>query len=441
MPFLDPLPAGYHARYGLRADSFDPEDLKAQVFRLSFYAVNLKRGLSVSALARLLQKQVSLDNNKKKFEPLQFAAVVRRRLSLAQWLFVSIVAIPALVAALYFGAIAQNRYVSEAAFLVRGPSSQSAGGLAVLLRSFGLSRADEETFVVQDFMQSRDAARRLNERIPFRQVFSRPGTDWFSRYPAFWRRDTFEAMYNYYLTRVKVVYGTSTGITQLRVTAFRAEDARDLTVNLLQLSEELVNRMNERAQRDALEHAQSELSRAEEKVVASQAAITSFRNRELLVDPSNNSAKTLEVFGTLATELAHTKTQLQETMTSSPSSPAIQGLRGRIAALQDQMTAEQAKMAGGDSSLASKMSGYERLVLNREFADRELTLASGAFELARQEARRQHIYIETISEPNLPDESTEPRRWRGFFTVIIFATAVFAMVWFFMVGAKEQLHG
>jgi capsular polysaccharide transport system permease protein len=378
----------------------------------------------------------------KRIEPLQFAEVVRQRLSLAQFLFLTIVVVPTLLAALFYGAIASNRYISEASFIVRGASSQSSGsGLAGLLRSFGFSRADDDTFVVQDFMQSRQAVSQLEQRIPLREIFGRPGIDWFSRFPHFWRRNSFESLFDYYLSRVSVNYSTSTGITQLTVTAFRPEDAQALAKSLLALSEGLVNQMNERAQRDAIEHAQQELQGAEDKVVSSQAAITAFRNRELIVDPSSNSSKALDIVEALTSDLVNTRAQIQETMTSSPNNPSIPAMKNRVAALEDQIFKERSKLVGGDNALASKMSAYDNLVLNREFSDNEFTLASSVLELARQEARRQHIYIETISEPNLPDDTTEPRRWRGFLTVFIFSSAIFAMVWFFAVGAREQLHG
>jgi capsular polysaccharide transport system permease protein len=199
--------------------------------------------------------------------------------------------------------------------------------------------------------------------------------------------------------------------------------------------------MNERAQRDALGFAQQELTRAENKVVTSQVAITSFRNRELILDPNSNSAKSLEIVSSLTGELVHGRAQIQDMLTSSPGNPSIPALRSRVAALEDQIARERGKLVGNDGALANKMSDYERLVLAREFADRELALASSMFELARQEARRQRIYIETISSPNLPDESTQPRRWRGFITILVFSSAIFAMIWFFKVGVREQLHG
>ncbi|MGE3986873.1 capsule biosynthesis protein [Pseudorhodoplanes sp.] len=356
-------------------------------------------------------------------------------------MLLAIVIIPTFIAAIYFGLIASDRYVSEATFIVRGASQQSSSGITSMLRSFGLSRADDDTRAVQDYMLSRVAVRQLDARHPLREIYSRSGTDWFTRFPSFWRKNTDEALYDYYISRVTILYNQSTGITSLRVSAFTPEDAQTLARTLLSLSEELVNRLNARAQGDAIEHARSEVARAESKVIASQSAITTFRNRELIFDPSSNSAKSLEIVGKLASELARTRTQLDETQTAAPSNPSIQGLRIRSAALQEQIRLEQSKLAGGNDALASKMSDYERLVLGREFADRELTLAAGALEVARQQARKQHIYIETIASPHLSDESTEPRRWRGFFTVLIFSLALFCIAWFLYVGAKEQLHG
>ena len=98
-------------------------------------------------------------------------------------------------------------------------------------------------------------------------------------------------------------------------------------------------------------------------------------------------------------------------------------------------------MTGGNDALSGKISAYERIALNREFADRGLALATTSIELARQEVRRQQIYIETVVRPNLPDEALEPRRWRGFFTVFLFSFAVFAMGWFLLTAVREHAHG
>jgi capsular polysaccharide transport system permease protein len=368
-------------------------------------------------------------------------ALVRRRFSWVQRLFIGIVLLPTLTTAVYFSLIASDRFVSEAQFIVRGVSHQDIGGLSSLLETFGISRAEDDTFAVQDFMQSRDAVQKLESKLPLRDIFSRPEADVFSRFSHSGGKRTFEALFKYYLRRVTVVRNTSTGISRLRVGAFRPQDAQLLAKTLLALSEELVNQMNARAQRDTLNSAVSEVDRAESQVMDAQAKITSFRNRELLIDPSSASTKVIELVGQLSADLAQTKTQLTEMRNSAPSNPSIPSLEVRAAALQDQIAAQRGKMTGSEDALSAKMSDYERLTLNREFADKNLTAALASMEMARQEARRQQIYIETIVAPNLPDESTEPGRIRMVLTVFVFSLAAFAMTWMLLAGAREHVHG
>ena len=95
-------------------------------------------------------------------------------------------------------------------------------------------------------------------------------------------------------------------------------------------------------------------------------------------------------------------------------------------------------MAGGDDSLANKIATYEQLALRRDLADKALAASMNALDTARQEARRQHIYVEEVVAPNLPDESTEPRRFRSILTVLVFGFAIFAVIWIVSVGAGEH---
>ena len=198
--------------------------------------------------------------------------------------------------------------------------------------------------------------------------------------------------------------------------------------------------MNARAQNDALSHAKSMLKQAEERVILTQAKVTEFRNRELLIDPASNSTKMLDLIGGLASNLAQTEAELSKTKASAPASPMIGTIKARADALKGQIASERERLAGGDNGLAAKMETYERLVLDREFANRGFLLASQELESARQEARRQQIYIETVAAPMIPDESTEPRRFRNTATVLVFSFAIFAMIWFMSSAVREHLY-
>src|SRR6516164_3177795 len=171
------------------------------------------------------------------------------------WLW-GIVGLPTLIAGVYYFGIASDQYLSEARFIVRSPKQVQASGIGALLQTTGLGRAAEDTSAVKDFIMSRDAVRKLEHNIDLRAVFSRPEGDFVTRFPGvlFWRKD-FEALFARYDHFVSVEADTSSGVTALRVKAYRPEDAHTLASALLSYSEQLINELNERARRDALETA------------------------------------------------------------------------------------------------------------------------------------------------------------------------------------------
>ena len=80
-------------------------------------------------------------------------------------------------------------------------------------------------------------------------------------------------------------------------------------------------------------------------------------------------------------------------------------------------------------SIGAKLSEYDQLLLEREFAVKSLTSALTSLENARQDSQRQQLYLERIVEPNTPDQSRYPRRWLiigfvGLMTVSIYVIVI-----------------
>jgi capsular polysaccharide transport system permease protein len=362
-------------------------------------------------------------------------------LGLTRLAFLAIVGLPTAFAVIFYGVLANPRYVSESQFIVRSVKAPKVSGLDAIFRTFGMSASDDDASAVQGYLESRDAVRDLEAKLPLRQLWSSQHGDLFSRFPRPFRNDTFEALYEYYLGRITVSKSTHTGITTLRVVAFRPEDAHLITSTLLRLAEDLVNRMNQRAQNDAMKSAQAHLERAQKAVLESQEKLNQFRNRELMVDPSSESLKQIELVGTLRVDLAQTTAQLDQSRVTAPSGPGLQALMARQDALRDRIVAEQAKIAGNRDAMANKISEFEGLALERKFTETQLMSASQSLESAIQDARRQQIYLEQVVKANVPDESTEPRRLRMIITVLVFSFTLFAMVWILYIGAREHANG
>ena len=361
------------------------------------------------------------------------------RATLTRSLFIALVMLPTVSATVFYGILAAPRYVSEARFVVRSVSSSRASGLDMLFRTFGVSRTVDDANLIQKYLLSRDIVAALQAGgLDLRSLFRRSEADLFSRYPRFWRDDTNEALYDYFTDHVSVVDDQNKGILTIRVVTFRAGDSLVVVQRMLMLAEAMVNRMNDRAQRDTFGSAQHEVALAEEQVLEAQKTLTDFRNREILFDPSKTTLSIIETVGTLSTDLAYASAELRKLQAQSPENPAISGLKAKIASLEERIGIERSRMTGGTDSLVGKISIYEQLVLRRDIADKSLATALTSLELARQEARRQHIYIEQVTAANLIDESTEPQRLRSIATVFTMAFAAFALTWILTLAAGEH---
>lgn len=368
-----------------------------------------------------------------------YAASLQFRTSLSRITFLAFVILPALGASLYYGLLASPRYVSEAQFIVRSMSGQRASGIEMLLRTFGMARTVDDAYAVQKYLQSRDIVVALAKRgYSVQAIFGGDRGDFWSRYPYFWRADSDEARFDYFLDRIQLVEDSVKGITTLRVITFDAQTSQKLAREMVKLAEEMINRMNERAQEDILKFAIAEVRIAEQAIVETQTALARFRNASLMLDPSKSSVGILDTIALLNADVAFASAQLKELLTSSPANPAIPSLRAKIATLEDRVRIERSKLAGGDGALSDKIADYEQLALRRELAERSLASAIKSLDFARQEARRQHIYIEEVVSPHVADESTEPRRLRAVFTVLVFGFGLFAITWIISVGAGEH---
>jgi BexC/CtrB/KpsE family polysaccharide export inner-membrane protein len=269
-----------------------------------------------------------------------------------------LVCAPTLGAIAYFGLLASDRYVAEAQFVVRTASKPTGGaGLGAILQMTGLGRAPDEVFSVQSFLSSRNAVEQLTGRLPIREIFGRPGTDWIARYPSLFYGVTAEELHKYLGWMVTTNYMSTTGITTLRVQAFRAEDARNIALALLKLSEETVNKMNERIQNDAVQAAVVSTQRAQERLLAAQLAITRFRHAELMIDPAGSLIVITELIARLSADLTQTETLIREVSAAAAANPQLPSLRRRAEALQSQIMRERQKIVGTHAASAAPAVG------------------------------------------------------------------------------------
>jgi capsular polysaccharide transport system permease protein len=362
----------------------------------------------------------------------------RRLLRRANPLFLATVVVPTLAATIYFGLLASDVYISQSQFVVRSPDKPAASGLGVLLKSVGFSNAGDEIFITHDFVKSRDALRSLNEDGQVVKSFGHPSISIFDRFNPIGWNGSFEDLYNYYTGKVGIEHNSTSSITTLTVRAFNAQDAKRMNEQLLELAEGLVNRLNTRGEVDLLGYAQREVREAEAQARRASQALAGFRNTQGIVDPERQATVQLQLVSKLQDEMIGARLQLQQLQALAPENPQIPLLRTRIAGLSRQIDAELGRAAGGSRSLSASAVRYQRLVLDREYADKRLTGAMASLQEARNEARRKQAYVERIVEPSLPDEAQEPRRLRGVFATFILGLVAFGILTMLLAGVREH---
>jgi capsular polysaccharide transport system permease protein len=369
---------------------------------------------------------------------LPMRSVLRRARSRINLLFAATVVIPTLLAALYFGLIASDVYVSNSQFVVRSPDKPATTGLGVLLKSVGFSNAGDEIFITHDYVQSRDALQSLNRDGAVVQAFGNESVSVFDRFNPFGWNGSFEDLYDYYRGKVDIEHDTTSSITTLTVKAFAPKDARRMNRQLLDLSEALVNRLNNRGEFDLLSFAQREAREAEQQARRASQALAAFRNRSGVVDPEKQATAQLQLVSKLQDELIGARLQLQQLQALAPENPQIPLLQTRIAGLTRQIDSELGRVAGSQRSLSAAVVQYQRLRLDSEYADRRLTSALASLQEARNEARRKQAYVERIVEPNLPDEAQEPRRLRGILATFILGLVAYGILSMLFAGIREH---
>jgi capsular polysaccharide transport system permease protein len=355
---------------------------------------------------------------------------VRRRRSRGLLLsFVLCVLLPTVGAGIYYFSIAADQYVAEFRFAVTesspmlpgvppttgsaaaATSSPLLGGLAAMV---GGSSASLQNYVVIDYLLSRQAVDELERRIGVRALYSGPQSagDPLARFDNGASMEKFVA---YWRRMVSATYDPMTGLANANVRAFTPQDARLIADTLVAMSEELVNDIARRPQLDTVRFAEGEVRRAEQRMKDVRSALTEFRYREGIIDPSAPVSGNVDLVKALRGQLIQLQTELASlaSQQGNTNAPMAQALRARITATRDQLSKVEKDVAqnrDGNRALTEVVGRYEQLDLERQYAQAMVVSTMQALDQARANASAQHLYLTPYVRPAQPESATYPRR-------------------------------
>jgi len=368
-----------------------------------------------------------------------------RRFAFIDWMkkrrwFILVVILPTVVAAVYYGFVASDVYVSESRFVIKSPEQKRSqvSTLANLIQTTGLSGGQEQANEVLAYVRSRDALRALEQDPDVRSKFSSPEADVLSRFPHPFGKSGFEGLYKFYGEMVSARLDNETGVAIITVKSFTPTDAYQINKRLLELSEALVNRLNARAQSKGILEAQRQVALATARAKAARVALSEYRNRQELIDPGKQAVGVLEIANGLIAQRAALQAQLDLMRRVTPQNPSIPALQSRISAISTQIASQDERVVGPGDGIASKMGGYENLYVEQEFATQSLNVANASLVQAAAEAQKQQFYLERVVDPNLPDAALLPRRLMSILAVVAALVCLYFIGWMLIVGILEH---
>lgn len=367
------------------------------------------------------------------------ASQIVERLKRINRLFLCTVLLPTLVATIYYGLIASDVYVSESRFVVRSPQKQSSPNLlGSLLQGSSLSSSATDAYPVRDYILSRDALKALDADRLVTTAYNERGADFLSRFPRPDFDRSFEAFYRYYQNQVGIDLDPTSGITILTVRGFTSADSVKINERLINLSETLVNRLNERARSDMLRFAEAEVERSEAQAKEAALALSRYRSRQAVFDPDQQSALQLQQVSKLQDRLIEAQTQLAQLQSISPQNSQVVALRSTVQSLQQAIDKAASNVTGAHGSLSNKAPDFERLTLDLAFANKQLASSLDFLATTRSEAGRKQLYLERLVQPNTPDVAIEPHRLRSILTVLVCGLIAWGILTLLLAGVREH---
>lgn len=387
--------------------------------------------------------------------------------------FILIVALPTLVAIVYFTFLASDQYLAEARFAVRslrdkslasdfgsptnardmnnplvpndkinpagnsslnanqntGPAAKSLGALSGLVGSNDDRDIPIELYGLLSFIQSRNMVAELNKNGDLRTTYSRPEVDWLSRFDP---SSSSEALLHFWRGKVTPSLDAISGIITLRVLAFRPEDALTIANDVINISRQMLDDYSLRLRKNAITDSLQTLTSTSEKYENSLIALRDFRSIDRNANPVEAAAEKIKALVGLEAEQALAeRDQWISARLTSPDSITTRLLGERIASLKQQvekLRAELTEQKGKARTASVAIGQYSDLELSRTFAQSSYAIAQAAFQQARFEAEYKGITLAVFMPPQKPEMALYPRRNVNILLVAAIALIAWAIV-------------
>lgn len=330
--------------------------------------------------------------------------------------FVIVVVVPVIAATWYLYARAADQYASTLAFTVRNEDVSSAtdilGGLG---SSFGVSTGGaRDADILYEFIRGQEIVSLIDARLDLRRIYTVAQDQ--DPLMSFDPTGKIEDLTAYWQRMVRVSYDASSGLMELRVLAFTPQDAKAIATAIQDESSTMINALSAVAREDGTRYAREDLDLAVERLKQAREALTAFRLANQIVDLAADIQGQMGLLNTLQAQLASALIEYDLLAgTSRDGDPRLEQAQRRIEVINARIDDERQKygaggLAPGGENYATTVADFERLTVDREFAEQAYIVTLSAYDAARAEANRQSRYLAAYIRPTLAERSEFPQR-------------------------------
>lgn len=345
--------------------------------------------------------------------------------------FVVMVILPVAGSSWYLYTRAVDQYASTLGFTVRSEDVSSSLDLLSGLGSSLGSGGSHDSDILYEFISSQELVRAVDAKVDLRTIFSRH----YDQDPllSFNTDGTIEDLTAFWQRMVRVSYDSGSGLIELRTLAFRPDEAQQIATLIYDESSEMINELSAIARSDATRYAQEELTLALERLKLAREAMTTFRLANQIVDPNADIQVQMGLLTTLQTQQVSALIEFDLiSETASPSDPRVAQAKRRLEVIEALIDNERQKFGTGGSGptgqqFARTIAEFERLSVDREYAEATYATALNALDAARAEANRQSRYLAAYIQPTLAEKSEFPQRELIVAFVLLFSFLIWAI--------------
>lgn len=347
--------------------------------------------------------------------------------------FWACVVAPIMLSGWYLFERASDQFASRVGFAVRSQEAAAPfdmfGGLGSIARS-----SSTDTDILYEFIQSHDMVMQVDEKLGLRAKFAAPVNDPVFAFPI---DAPNEHLVEFWQRMVSVYYDSGTGLIELEVRAFSAEDAQAVAEEIVRLSSNLINDLSAISRDDKTRYAKEQLDASVVRLKDARRALTQFRSRTQIVDPSADVQGQMTVLISLQQQLATTYVELDLlTQTSRDGDPRVVNLQREVEVIENRIEVEREKFGlggNGDTDFSDVLAKFEELNVDLEFAQTSYLSALTSYDAAVRDAQQQSRYLATYLQPTFPDSPEYPQRamWLGLIALFSFLIwAVLILVYY-----------